>query len=310
MMGSLDFHTEEITTEQENLRRTTLFDRVDRFRFLSSGAGRLLTLRLDLGRSTIGVVESNGHDIALVEAGRVSFLLPLQGRIDVATDRAELQAGAGGSMLLHPGFRRTTVRPDPQGRFRAALVMVPIAPDRPAGAPGDRVWVPGQTRMPAIQGYLNWLVDALEDPASPFAHRRAIRLADAMLVDLLDALTGAEAAARSGLVPAEARVRRAEEFMRAHAEEPLTMAELARQVGIGARALQLAFRAHRAASPRAVLERIRLDRARERLLAPDYGASVTSIALLSGFTHLGRFAALYRARYGESPSETLQRAQG
>ena len=30
---------------------------------------------------------------------------------------------------------------------------------------------------------------------------------------------------------------------------------------------------------------------------------MTEIALHCGFNHLGRFAALYRARYGESPSD-------
>jgi AraC-like DNA-binding protein len=309
MFGSLEFHTEEITTEQADLRRTSLFDRVDRFRFLGRGSGRMLTRRVGLGRSTIGLVESTGHDIALLEADRVTFLLPLQGRIGVATDRAALQAGAGSCMLLPPGFRNTTVRPDPQGRFRAAIVMAPLAPDRPAGAAGDRVWVPGQARMPAIQGYLNWLLDAMEDPAAPLARRRAIQLADAMLVDLLDALSVGEAPTGSGFAPGEARVRRAEEFMRTHAEEPVTMAEVARQAGVGARALQLAFRTHRGASPRMVLESIRMQRARERLLAPDAMASVTDIALLSGFNHFGRFAALYRARFGESPSETLRRAR-
>jgi len=45
---------------------------------------------------------------------------------------------------------------------------------------------------------------------------------------------------------------------------------------------------------------------RQALLHADSEASVTSIASDAGFTHLGRFAILYRSRFGESPSETLK----
>jgi AraC-like DNA-binding protein len=34
---------------------------------------------------------------------------------------------------------------------------------------------------------------------------------------------------------------------------------------------------------------------------------VTQNAYRYGFTHAGRFAAIYRARYGEPPTETLRR---
>jgi AraC-like DNA-binding protein len=43
-------------------------------------------------------------------------------------------------------------------------------------------------------------------------------------------------------------------------------------------------------------------------VAAEPGTTVTSVALDSGFAHLGRFAAAYRHHYGESPSETLRLA--
>jgi transcriptional regulator GlxA family with amidase domain len=43
------------------------------------------------------------------------------------------------------------------------------------------------------------------------------------------------------------------------------------------------------------------------LAASPETASVSMIALGSGFTHLGRFAQHYRRRFGESPSVTLAR---
>jgi transcriptional regulator GlxA family with amidase domain len=57
------------------------------------------------------------------------------------------------------------------------------------------------------------------------------------------------------------------------------------------------------------LRNVRLDRARLRLSDVHAAeASVTAIALECGFGHLGKFAAAYRERFGEQPSETLANA--
>ncbi|WP_410468237.1 helix-turn-helix domain-containing protein [Amycolatopsis methanolica] len=58
----------------------------------------------------------------------------------------------------------------------------------------------------------------------------------------------------------------------------------------------------------AYLQNVRLDRAHQDLLDTDPSrTTVTHVASRWGFTHLGRFAAAYRARYEEPPSRTLQR---
>lgn len=54
------------------------------------------------------------------------------------------------------------------------------------------------------------------------------------------------------------------------------------------------------------LQDCRLDLARERLCRGEARTSVTSVALDCGFTHVGRFAAAYRARHGEPPQATLK----
>jgi transcriptional regulator GlxA family with amidase domain len=96
--------------------------------------------------------------------------------------------------------------------------------------------------------------------------------------------------------------------MRAHADDPLTVRQIAGAMGVGERALQAAFRAQLDTTPRALLTEIRLDHARARLLAAGAEATVSDLALASGFAHFGRFAEVYRRRYGERPSETLRRA--
>jgi transcriptional regulator GlxA family with amidase domain len=54
------------------------------------------------------------------------------------------------------------------------------------------------------------------------------------------------------------------------------------------------------------LRNARLRQVRQTLLRADPGASVTEIAMGSGFTHMGRFSIAYRRRFDESPSQTLK----
>ncbi|WP_181420871.1 helix-turn-helix domain-containing protein [Rhodobacter viridis] len=98
-------------------------------------------------------------------------------------------------------------------------------------------------------------------------------------------------------------------LMQAEAEENVSITEIAARVGIGMRCLQIAFAQHYGLTPREMLTRLRLDRARERLLAGEPGARVTAIALDAGFTHLSRFSVSYHQAFGERPVETLRRAR-
>jgi transcriptional regulator GlxA family with amidase domain len=57
------------------------------------------------------------------------------------------------------------------------------------------------------------------------------------------------------------------------------------------------------------LREVRLRRAREVLQAADRDAStVRAVAGGLGIMHMGRFAAAYRDAFGETPSQTLNRA--
>lgn len=103
-----------------------------------------------------------------------------------------------------------------------------------------------------------------------------------------------------------APVKRAIDAMEAHPEHPFTVAALAEISGVGIRGLQEGFRRHVDMSPMDYLRRTRLVRAHEELRAKEPGqATVTDVAYRWGFTHLGRFAAAYRQRYGVTPSTTL-----
>lgn len=104
-------------------------------------------------------------------------------------------------------------------------------------------------------------------------------------------------------------ITRVREYLEAHAEEPIGMEDLADIAGVPLRTLYHIFRQKLGTSPMQLLRDIRLDKVRLALSQGRKGTSVTTIALDLGFHHLGRFAQQYRTRFGESPSETLRRAQ-
>jgi AraC-like DNA-binding protein len=102
--------------------------------------------------------------------------------------------------------------------------------------------------------------------------------------------------------------RRAMEFIDAHAADPITVVDVARAVGVTARALQAGFRRHQDTTPSEYLRRARLDGAHRQLAATDpaTGATVAAIAAAWGFGPSARFAQFYRQRYGRPPSHTLR----
>ncbi len=105
------------------------------------------------------------------------------------------------------------------------------------------------------------------------------------------------------------QVRRAEEFIEAHASLPLTVEALADIIGVGARHVASGFRQSRGISPRTFLMQIRLKHARRLLQMPDEAVSVAAVASRFGFGNAGFFAREYGKAFGESPSATLAGAR-
>jgi AraC-like DNA-binding protein len=101
-------------------------------------------------------------------------------------------------------------------------------------------------------------------------------------------------------------VRKAEEYVRNNLDNPISLDDIANAAGVTARSLQLGFRNFRNTSPMALLRSERLRRVHEELMAGAPGASVTEVATRWGFSHLGRFSQIYKEKYGQSPSTTLQ----
>ncbi len=106
------------------------------------------------------------------------------------------------------------------------------------------------------------------------------------------------------------QVRRAEEYIEAHWDQPITVEALAVATRASARSLFHFFKASRGYGPMVFVKQVRLRHARRMLMVPDETTSVTNVAFDCGFTNLGHFAKDYGKCFGELPSETLNRTKG
>lgn len=97
--------------------------------------------------------------------------------------------------------------------------------------------------------------------------------------------------------------RRAEAWMREHLDQTLQIPDLCIALRVSRRELEYAFRTIFEVSPRAHLEMLRMNAIRRAIIRSG-DETIIEIALSHGVTHLGRFAASYRALFGEKPSET------
>ncbi|MFD4192681.1 AraC family transcriptional regulator [Amycolatopsis thermoflava] len=111
--------------------------------------------------------------------------------------------------------------------------------------------------------------------------------------------------------PAASRVvRKVTDYIEQVPSLPASAAELAAFAGVSERSLQRAFREQLGVSPMRYVSDVRLRRVHTELArAGRFGnETVTQIASREGVSNFGRFARLYRERFGELPSETKRRA--
>lgn len=113
-----------------------------------------------------------------------------------------------------------------------------------------------------------------------------------------------------GLPAPRTAIARAVDLLEDQPDESWSSSTLAREVHLSVRSLQEGFKDKVGIPPMAYLKQVRLRRIREDLLeAVDGEATVESIAGRWGAVHRGRFAAAYRAAFGETPSATLRRGR-
>jgi len=112
------------------------------------------------------------------------------------------------------------------------------------------------------------------------------------------------------LVPSHRTVKAAAALMRRHMENPLTIDALAAELTLNRRALELVFQAHAQMSPGQLYRSIRLAEARRRL--EQTRASVSEVALRSGYRDATAMARAFKAEFGITPSaaRAARRSEG
>lgn len=244
--------------------------------------------------------------------------LPLTGHADVGLRGARVQASPRCAFVLS-GAPATvmrwsadysvlclTVEPTALERHLARLTGQPV--DRPIEfQPAMPLPAAGLAWMGVVQMLLDLAERAGQRGAGPSLLLRAeveTAVMTTLLVTQPHSYSGAllDQPAAGGRVVAAAI-----EIMRSPAGARMTVAEIAEQVGVSERSLQLSFRRQLGVRPSEHLRDLRLEAARRELLAAPAGEkSVSRIAHDWGFSNLGRFACRYRVRFGENPSQTAR----
>ncbi|WP_305986162.1 AraC family transcriptional regulator [Roseibium sp. MMSF_3544] len=105
---------------------------------------------------------------------------------------------------------------------------------------------------------------------------------------------------------APAVLRRALNLINERFEDDLSLLDICAYAGTTPRNLQILFKRELGCSPMEKLQDVRLTYARHLLLSQGGNASIADIASHSGHRHAGRFSVSYKARFGESPRDTLR----
>ena len=244
------------------------------------------------GSNRLELVDGDGG--AVIDGSGAALLSPRM--------RARMRMD-GAYRQLHLRLERAAVQERLEslvGRPVGGPVVFDVALD--LGAPGLRSW----------SSALSLLLRDLDDEAGLAAEPAMSRhWRDLLITGLLVAQPHSQSALvhESGPDRVHPKVfQRALDHIDAGLRGPLSVPDVAAHSGVGVRSLQRAFQERLGVTPSAYILGERLDRVRAELLDAGIDRTVTDTSYAWGFTHPSRFAAMYRRRFGESPSRTRDRA--
>jgi AraC-like DNA-binding protein len=190
----------------------------------------------------------------------------------------------------------------------SGLIGIPISQTIAFATPTD----PNRPELRRLRPLIGYFVSELDRDDSRLSEPAFVELEQTLLVSFLHA----NRHNFSHLLERDLRrspprqVRRAEEFIEANWNRPLTAEAISAATGVGMRSLLEAFRRARGYSPMAFVKRVRLMKAREMLMRPAENTSVAAVACACGFDNPGHFSGNYRRAFGELPSQTLTKVKG
>jgi AraC family transcriptional regulator len=153
---------------------------------------------------------------------------------------------------------------------------------------------------PLLQAVISSLAEAMREGA-PDLYAQAAR--ELMIAHILVRYAGMPAPPAVNVH--EERLRRADDFIRAHLESPLTLDGIAQVIGLSRFHTLRLFKSVYGETPIRRLTRLRMERA-QLLLAQD-GDSVTEVAFRCGYDNPAHFANAFRRFTGVTPTQFRRR---
>ena len=264
----------------------------------------------EVGRLTVSGIEYGCVATARTEEPHDYWVFSYAARGEIVIGNEIARAGnagvrqpeAAGDVPMSADLRLMNLKASHADVMDAARTLFGELPSGPLRFP--ELVAPGSAPSVHLQGLMQRL-NQLPICPGPQAALIERRWQEAALLELLMAWPHTWSRHLAAEAPRRSAVERAIDFMQDNAAASVTLADVAAAAGVGARALTRGFEKQMGISPMRYLQQCRLERARADLL--DANASVTEIAYRWGFGNLGDFAARYRERFGEKPSETLRR---
>lgn len=245
---------------------------------------------LESGRRYIVCLSvSQGMDMVGCRTADPVLLMPLAGAPEIVCRERQWQ----------PLVQLTLVRPDDRFHLRlpeSSRVMV-MRP-RSGVLAKLEAW-----QIPACQK----LIDCYLYQSSFFRnHNHALQATNELFCQL-DRIAKEEAIPACDCPPLDRRLLRAMYKIRHESPWDFNLKELASHAGVSERNLYYLMRREAGMTPYRFYQRSRLIRVRRRLVDCQCEMpQISRYAADEGFSHLGRFAGLYREHFGELPSETVQ----
>ncbi|MDU9005481.1 AraC family transcriptional regulator [Sedimentitalea todarodis] len=286
----------------------SLFSLTNDFEFVGT-EGRLMHRILAPGPKGFKVVSvvSTGHSASFVETDRTAVTLPQRGHADVQVGSRQFSVSPGDMVALGPSERQSRLSRDAASDIYESYTILSPA-NWPFGLPEDALYRSPDPKRLKLCELLRFSFAYLSDPE--LVSDRTILLHEALVEDaLVETLTSENASEANALSShrSEFLARSAQHYIDENFSEAITVAHVAQALEVSMKALQRSFRTRRGMTVRSYLARVRLDAMRRQLEKGGPDISVTSAALDSGLFHLGRSSSAYRDRFGELPSETLDR---
>jgi AraC-like DNA-binding protein len=262
---------------------------------------------LAFGSSRFSVLQYGCEVVVDPDSFETFYMLemPLSGGVDIRYGTENVRSNTRRALLLSPGRRLVS-------RWAAGTRQLMLLIDRTTverrltelsrrPRTGRPIFNPVIDLSTAhgrrIAGNFRLLAAALAEQDATVADEVMPEVLDTLLQNIAFEHEGSIVPERLSVTPRHVKL--ALELFQARLGERLSMAAVAREVGVSERSLFQGFEHYYQRSPYEMLTRMRLAAAQQMIRG---GLAVADAATKVGMRHLGRFAAAYRDVYGHLPS--------